>query len=388
MKVLLIAPQPFFRVRGTPINIRNVVESLVLAGHEVDLLCYPFGEPYDYDGVQVHRSPGFIGISDVKVGPSAAKIPLDGLMFFKAWSLCAKNAYDVVHAVEESAFFAVFLAKMYKTKLIYDMDSCISDQLAYSGKLTFKPLLRMIEAMERGVLRRADIALTVCKALSDTARNLVPEVEIHQIEDAPLDEELIQMPDEAEALREQYGIAAEQKVVLYTGNFESYQGVELLVDAISHVPESVAAVFMFVGGQPDQVDALKSRAEVGGVAKRCIFTGLQPITSMPAYLTLADVLTAPRVKGSNTALKIYGYMQSGRPIVATNLETHTQVLDESLAVLVAPEPAALAQGLVEVLDDPEKARGLAHAAQRVVEEQYSLKHFRRRVAEAYDSLGK
>ena len=386
MKVLMIAPQPFFRVRGTPINIRNVIESLVLAGHEVDLLCYPFGEVYDYKGVTVHRSPGFIGINDVKVGPSAAKIPLDGMMFFKAWSLCSKNAYDVVHAVEEAAFFAVFLARCYKTKLIYDMDSCISDQLAYSGKLTFKPLLRMIESMERGVLRRADFALTVCKALSDTAQNLVPEVVIHQIEDAPLDEELIQMPEEAEALRKQYGLEPEQKVVLYTGNFESYQGVELLVDAIGHVPESTAAVFMFVGGQPHQVEEMKNRAEAAGVLQRCIFTGLQPITSMPAYLTLADVLPAPRVKGSNTAFKIYGYMQSGRPIVATNLETHTQVLDDQLAVMVAPEPEAFAAGLLQVLEQPERAQRLAQAAQRVIEERYSLTHFRRRVAEAYASL--
>ena len=79
-------------------------------------------------------------------------------------------------------------------------------------------------------------------------------------------------------------------------------------------------------------------------------------------------------------------MQSGRPIVATNLETHTQVLDDQLAVMVAPEPEAFAAGLLQVLEQPERAQRLAQAAQRVIEERYSLTHFRRRVAEAYASL--
>ena len=149
-KILFLSPQPFFRIRGTPINIRNVVTALGEAGHEVDLLCYPFGEPTDLpSGVQVLRSPGVWGIRDVPVGPSAAKIPLDFFMMLKTFWLLIRRRYTVIHAVEESIFFAAFLNRIFGKRLIYDMDSCISDQLKYSGTLKSKPLLRWIEWMEK-----------------------------------------------------------------------------------------------------------------------------------------------------------------------------------------------------------------------------------------------
>ena len=77
MKVLLVSSQPFFRVRGTPINILNLVRALSGAGHEVDLLCCPFGEDIGVPGLRLLRSPRVPGLRDVKVGPSAAKFPLD-----------------------------------------------------------------------------------------------------------------------------------------------------------------------------------------------------------------------------------------------------------------------------------------------------------------------
>ena len=54
---------------------------------------------------------------------------------------------------------------------------------------------------------------------------------------------------------------------------------------------------------------------------------------IPAILEAADVLVSPRSRGTNTPLKIYQYLRSGRAIVATRLLTHTQVLDDSVAIL-------------------------------------------------------
>ena len=55
------------------------------------------------------------------------------------------------------------------------------------------------------------------------------------------------------------------------------------------------------------------------------------------------MLTSPRSKGTNTPLKIYQYLRSGKPIVATRLLTHTQVLDDDTAMLTAPDPQAFAR---------------------------------------------
>ena len=53
-----------------------------------------------------------------------------------------------------------------------------------------------------------------------------------------------------------------------------------------------------------------------------------------------DILVSPRIRGTNTPLKIYSYLRSGKPIVATDLLTHTQVLSPDVARLVAPDADA------------------------------------------------
>jgi hypothetical protein len=149
--------------------------------------------------VQIIRSPGVPGIRDVKIGPSLAKFPLDGFLFFKALGLCRRGSYDVIHAVEESAFFAVLLKRWFKTRLIYDMDSMISDQLRYSRFISWGWVLRLVERMEAWAARESDIVLTVCQSLTDGILALAPDARVVQIEDAPLQEAHI--PDEASAGR-------------------------------------------------------------------------------------------------------------------------------------------------------------------------------------------
>jgi glycosyltransferase involved in cell wall biosynthesis len=386
MNVLLVAPQPFFRIRGTPINLRNLASALGRAGHRVDLLCYPFGESPDLPGTRILRSPGFPGVRDCKVGPSLAKFPLDAMMSLAVAHRLLRQRYDVVHAVEESVFFAGPLARLRGIPVVYDMDSLISDQLAYSGFVRWKPLLRLVEAMERRALRRAAAVVSVCTALTESARRLFPAARITQIEDAPLERAFVPDPAGEEALREQFSLHG-RKVVTYTGNFEAYQGLPLLLDALpTLLVQEPTAVLLLVGGEARHRAALEEKVRAAGLSHAVRFTGLLPMDRMPACLGLADALVSPRVKGTNTALKLYGYMQTGKAIVATDLETHTQVLDPGCAWLCPPEPQALGAALAAALGHPAEAARRGAAAARLVHERFGLDRFDRQVRELYEQL--
>ena len=93
-----------------------------------------------------------------------------------------------------------------------------------------------------------------------------------------------------------------------------------------------------------------------------IFTGQQPAREIPGFVEAADMLVSPRIRGTNTPLKIYSYLRSGRPIVATNLLTHTQVLSPEMARLVAPEPSRSPQAILDLIDRPDERARLAAAA--------------------------
>ena len=74
MKILMIAPEPFFRLRGTPFSIRQRLEALCEFGYRVDLLTYPFGGEVNLEGLRIFRSFRPFWIKNVKIGPSWGKI--------------------------------------------------------------------------------------------------------------------------------------------------------------------------------------------------------------------------------------------------------------------------------------------------------------------------
>src|SRR2546429_7855860 len=84
VRILMIAPEPFFEPRGTPFSEFHRIRALIALGHEVDLVTYPFGEDVAMPGLRLFRClrPPFL--RSIRVGPSLAKPPLDVLLTFTA----------------------------------------------------------------------------------------------------------------------------------------------------------------------------------------------------------------------------------------------------------------------------------------------------------------
>jgi glycosyltransferase involved in cell wall biosynthesis len=182
------------------------------------------------------------------------------------------------------------------------------------------------------------------------------------------------------ALRAELGLS-DQPVVLYSGNFEPYQGVGLLAEAAARAKE---AQFLFMGGEPMEIDALRAQAASSGA--RCVFSGKRPPAELPVFLALADVLVSPRTQGENTPFKIYTYLSSGKPLVATRLPTHTQLLDDGVAFLVDPTPEGLAVGIRRALADRGDAAARALRGRHLIEREYSPARYAEKVERAYEAV--
>jgi glycosyltransferase involved in cell wall biosynthesis len=189
------------------------------------------------------------------------------------------------------------------------------------------------------------------------------------------------------SIRAQWSIPADAPIALYTGTFEAYQGVNLLIDASARLAQSHPSLrVVVVGGEPTQIEAARSRAAAAGALPIMIFTGQQPAREIPAFVALCDVLVSPRIRGTNTPLKIYSYLRSGKPIVATDLRTHTQVLSPDVARLVAADAEALAAAVADLLDRPHERERLASAAAALAARKYSRQAYVQRTADAYARL--
>lgn len=387
MRILLIAPQPFFSQRGTPINVRQMVQTLCEAGHEVHLATYSMGDPVSIPGLRIHRALPIPGVRRVPIGFSWRKVALDGMLALTTWRLIAGKRFDVVHAIEESVFFALPAARLRRIPVIYDLDSWLSDQLAYGGRLRDGAILRFLRRIERAALRRSRLAITVSASLTDAVHAMDPNVPVAQIEDCPLDEAL-RAPDPARmaSLRTSYSLG-DRRAVVYTGNLEGYQGIDLLLDAFALVARArTDAALVLVGGSAAQIAAVRTRAASLGIGERVVLTGQRPAEEMPEWMAIGDVLVSPRLHGGNTPLKLYSYMWSAVPIVATDLPTHTQVLDASVAVLRPATAEGIASGILDVLADPARFAPLGVAARARVASDYSRDAFRRKLLAAYASI--
>ncbi|MCB2225994.1 MAG: glycosyltransferase family 4 protein [Desulfarculaceae bacterium] len=376
MKILLLAPHPFYQERGTPIAVRLLATTLASQGHAVEMLCYHEGREVALPGVTLHRisPPGWV--KNVPPGPSWQKIVCDLYMWPAARRLAASGGFDLVHAVEEAAFMALRLHKLFGLPYVYDMDSCMSAQIADKFPAA-KPLAGLLARLEGAAVRGSAGVVAVCQSLADTALAHGPKAPVCRLEDVSLLEEPGAEPPEER-------LTYHGPVIMYVGNLESYQGIDLLLKgfalAAQKHPQAHLAV---IGGSDSAVAAYQAKAEAMGIGAHAHFLGPRPPAQLGHYLYQANILVSPRIQGENTPMKIYSYLDAGRPLVATRLPTHTQVLDDEISLLVDPTPGDMARGLGELLADPERGRALARAAKQRVAAEYSLAAYRRKLLDFY-----
>jgi glycosyltransferase involved in cell wall biosynthesis len=301
----------------------------------------------------------------------------------RVWS----ERYDAIHSHEEMGLVGVWLSKWLGIPHLYDMHSSLPQQLS-NFKYSKSSWLRSVFTWaEDQMVHKSDVVITICQELQDTVTSMGVadrSLLIENVMGGDVDDPPSRSPGE---IRAAWGVPAEAPLALYTGTFEAYQGVDMLIDAVAILAKQRPdARVLVVGGEPAQVAQARARAESSAAAPAMIFTGQQPAREIPGFVQAADLLVSPRIRGTNTPLKIYSYLRSGRPIVATNLLTHTQVLTPAIAKLVDPQPAPFAAAILELIERPEERERLSSAAREVAQEKYSRESYLRRTAQAYDRL--
>ncbi len=379
MKILFLAPQPFFTHRGTPIAVRAALQALSRQGHTLDVLSYHEGEDVRIESVIHHRTIRPPLVRKIPIGPSWQKAMCDLAMTFKAVSMARSKRYDIVHAVEESAFIAWLIRLLFGVPYIFDMDSLMSLQIAEKSPL-LKPIAWVFAFLERRSVKRSEGVLAVCPALVDEAMRHHPTGNVALLPDIPFTgSDNTNLPESL--------TGASGTKLMYVGNLESYQGIDLMLDAFARAADAhPEAVLLIVGGSADHIEKYKAKAGALCDRGRVVFVGPVPIDSLGAVLSYADILVSPRTQGNNTPMKVYSYLQSGKPVVATRLQTHTQVMNDDVSVLVEPDADAMAAGITDLIGSAEKRQRIGEAGRVYVEREYSEERFRQRLRDFYNTL--
>lgn len=161
--------------------------------------------------------------------------------------------------------------------------------------------------------------------------------------------------------RTQLGLSLDTKIVLYKGHLYERKGAHTLARAAAYLEKNILCVF--IGGTEEDVQAFRSEF---GAQENVLILGNRPRKETPIYQKAADVLVIPNSakdevsKLYTSPMKLFGYMASSVPVIASDLSSLREIVDESMVYFFTPDdPASLAESVKNVLSHPQEAQAKA-----------------------------
>jgi glycosyltransferase involved in cell wall biosynthesis len=382
--VLLIAPQPFYEWRGSPIRVGFDAMALAGLGFDVDLLVMPVGAERAIPGVRVFRAPNPLRFRTLPIGPSARKALLDVFLLARALGLAGRRRYAVVHGIEDAGPIAALAARRCGARVVFEKHS---DPASYRGGLLRNLVMAAYRQAEAFSVRRADAVIATGPGLVEQVRRTDPGKPAHHIPDIPSSLAGADAERAAE-VRRGWLPAPDALLALYVGSFAAYQGLDLVFGSVPLVRSRDRRVhYIVIGGSGAEIDERRRWLEARGCADAVTFAPKVPPDELPSSLAAADLLLAPRIAGTNTPLKLLDYLKAGRAVVATDHPANRQILAPETAELVSPlTPEAFAEGILRLAADPARRTALAAAGAKLLAGTYNFAEFQRRLRACYAPL--
>jgi glycosyltransferase involved in cell wall biosynthesis len=318
MKILMIAPTPFFSDRGCHIRILNSYLRLKREKNKITLITYPLGR--DIKGINTKRIIGLPGYKKTSPGFSFYKPLLDFFLLIKCFSEMKSKKYDLVYAhLHEGALIGIILKKFFKKGVVFDAQGSLVGELTAQGTVKESGFLRkIIFEFEKYITGNADKIITSTDGLKDfIVKEIGPKAPIRVIKDLP-DKSLFNKNIKSAKLK----LPKNKKIVVYLGGLQKYKGIDYLIKAI---PLADKGFHFLIMGYP--VEYAKNLAKKLGVENRITFTGKIFYEKAPSYLKLGDIAISPKTLESGEAnAKLYNYLAMGLRVVCFDIPENRQIL--------------------------------------------------------------
>jgi len=377
LRIAMVAACPFPYPRGTPIRILRMAEALARRGHEVHVVTYHLGGDVGESPLRVHRIPRVAAYRQTAPGPTYGKLlVLDPLLWQTLRRVLRQQRFDVIHAHHYEGLLVAHAARRRGgAPIIYDAHTLLRTELPYYRLGLGKGTLRRIGMwLDRQLPRRAEHVITVTRTLRDqlVESGAVPEDRITVAENG-VEFSLFEGPSRPRS--------TEWKTVVFSGNLAPYQGVEHLLRAFRIVLSQRQDVRLRIVTEDDSTSA-EDLAQELGIRQNVDITRIG-FDGVPAYLRAADVAVNPRVQCDGVPQKLINYMAAGCPIVSFPGSAAHLRHGVTGWVVENDDPAALANGILHLLNTPDLARDLGRAAREIARRDFSWERTAEKVENVY-----
>ena len=365
MKLIYIANARIPTEKAHGIQIMKMCEAFTLQDIEVELVLPKRinkikKDPFDYYGIRRDF--------EIKKLPCLDLIPLDkylGNLSFWIESL----------SFNLSAFFYLLTLnfKNQTTDIIYTRDRLFLPFLPSPKKLFFEThTFPQNYFLYSPFLKRLRGIVVITQKLKELfVKRGMPENKILVAPDG-VDVKMFDIQVTQLEARKKLNLPLDKKIVLYTGHLYKWKGANILVKAYKYLSEGIE--IYFVGGTEKDIKNLKFK--ISNLKLKNIFiVGHRPYSEIPYWLKSADVLVLPNTakedisKYWTSPMKMFEYMAAQRPIVASDLPSLREVLNEESSFLFEPDnPENLALAVKRALQNPEISDKISNQAFQDVQE--------------------
>lgn len=377
LRIAMVAACPFPYPRGTPIRIFRMAEALALRGHDVHVVTYHLGEDVGETPVRVHRIPHVPAYRRVAPGPTYGKLlVLDPLLWQMLRRMLRQKHFDVIHAHHYEGLLVAHAARRRGgTPIVYDAHTLLGTELPYYRLGLGRGALGRIGAwLDQKLPGRVEHVVTVTRLLRDqlVESGAVPADRVTVAENG-VEFNLFEGPPPPRS--------TEWKTVIFSGNLAPYQGVDHLLRAFQIVLRQRQDVRLSIVTE-DASTSAEDLAQALGIRQHVDVVRIG-FEGVPALLRAADVAVNPRVQCDGVPQKLMNYMAAGCPIVSFAGSAAHLRHGVTGWIVESADPAALANGVLHLLDTPELARDLGRAAREAARRDFSWERTAEKVENVY-----
>lgn len=371
IRVLMIAPTPFFSDRGCHVRIYEEVKALQQNGCEVIVATYHIGR--DMDGVSIERISNIPWYKKVSAGPSWQKPFLDILLLLKAFSIAREFKPHIIHAhLHEGAFIGAFVSKWFRVPLIFDYQGSMTGEMLDHRFLKKNGIIfKLFKELERWIDKVSDLILPSSTGAADVLKSTfgIASKKVIPLLDA-VDTGIFQPGYNVTDLRKKLDIPEGRRVIAYLGVLNEYQGLDLLLTAAKDVISQIKEAHFLIMGYPN-VERYRDMAESLGISANISFTGRLNYSEAPMYLCMGEIAVSAKLSKTEANGKISNYMAAGLPTVCFDTNVNREILGDCGVYAEFGDKDALSAAILKLLSNPARIKALKKAVRKRAETELS-----------------
>ncbi|MCL4376988.1 MAG: glycosyltransferase family 4 protein [Actinobacteria bacterium] len=356
IKVLMIAPTPFFADRGCHVKILEEIRSLTRREIKVKLVTYHVGR--NIEGVDIERILNIPWYKKLEAGPSKHKYYLDILLAIKALKIALRFKPDIIHAHLHEGVFAGKIVQFFIRKpLVADYQGSMVGEMLDHGFMKKNSFSYKFNKWLENTINKwpQKIIFSSTKAKEYFLNNFKtdPDKVISFVEGTNTDS-FHPGYDTAE-LKEKLKLPPGKKIVVYAGILTKYQGIEILINSIYDIIKRYKNVHFLIVGFPN-VGYYESMAKEQNIQGYVTFTGKVSHEDIPVYLNIGDIGVSLKLSLTEANGKLFGYMAVGLPCVVFDTDTNREILGETGVYAEYNNKESFIEKLVSLLENEKEAK--------------------------------